>query len=74
MAADSDGSLTAVVICEGNLHDPEFPRKFRHLVTKLKHILQQPKKSKKLKVNKVIRISTFVLKNGIFFSTIYAIY
>ncbi|XP_037913742.1 serine-rich adhesin for platelets isoform X3 [Hermetia illucens] len=53
MAADSDGSLTAVVICEGNLHDPEFPRKFRHLVTKLKHILQQPKKSKKLKVNKV---------------------
>lgn len=52
MAADSDGTLTAVVICEGNLHDPDFPKKFRVLLGKLKNILQQPK-SKKLKVNKV---------------------
>lgn len=53
MAADSDGTLTAVVICEGDLHDPDFPKKFRILLGKLKTILEQPKRSKKLKVNKV---------------------
>lgn len=52
MAADSDGTLKAVVICEGDLHDPEFPRKFRNILGKLKSLLEQPK-AKKLKVNKV---------------------
>lgn len=55
MAADSDGSLTAVVICEGNLSDPDFPKKFRSLLGKLKSILDQTKRKKRLiKVNKVI--------------------
>lgn len=55
MAADSDGSLTAVVICEGDLHDPDFPRKFRALLGKLKSILAEPAKRPKkcIKVNKV---------------------
>lgn len=52
MAADSDGSLTAVVICEGDLHDPEFKNKFRSFLGKLKSLIEQPK-TKKLKVNKV---------------------
>lgn len=52
MAADSDGTLTAVVICEGDVRDPEFPKKFRVLLARLKALLEQPK-SKKLKVNKV---------------------
>lgn len=55
MAADSDGTLTAVVICEGDLHDPSFPKKLKSLLGKLKSILEQPKKKKKLiKINKVI--------------------
>ena len=54
MAADSDGTLTAVVICEGDLHDPEFPKKFKSLLNNLKSILVQPKRKKKLiKVSKV---------------------
>ncbi|KAG4074930.1 hypothetical protein HA402_009355 [Bradysia odoriphaga] len=54
MAADSDGTLTAVVICEGDFHDPDFPKKFKSLLGKLNSILEQPKRSKKLiKVNKV---------------------
>lgn len=52
MAADSDGTLKAVVICEGDLHDPEFPRKLKNILGKLKTLLEQPK-AKKLKVNKV---------------------
>lgn len=60
MAADSDGSLTAVVICEGDLHDPDFPKKFKSLLGKLKSILEQPKRKKKLiKVNKV-RVLFFI--------------
>lgn len=36
MVADSDGqTLTAVVICEGNLTDPDFPDKLSELVGKL---------------------------------------
>lgn len=58
MAADSDGTLTAVVICEGDLHDPEFPKKFKSLLGKLKSILEQPKRKKKfIKVNKVSVLS-----------------
>ncbi|XP_037048652.1 serine-rich adhesin for platelets-like isoform X2 [Bradysia coprophila] len=54
MAADSDGTLTAVVICEGDFHDPDFPKKFKSLLGKLNSILEQPKRKKKLiKVNKV---------------------
>lgn len=52
MAADSDGTLTAVVICEGDLHDPEFPGKLKNLLGKLNSLIEQPK-SKKLKINKV---------------------
>lgn len=54
MAADSDGTLTAVVICEGDFHDPDFPKKFKSLLGRLKSILEQPKRTKKfIKVNKV---------------------
>lgn len=54
MAEDSDGTLEAVVICEGDLHDPDFPKKFRSLLGKLKSILDPPKRRKRfLKVNKV---------------------
>lgn len=55
MAADSDGTLKAVVICEGDLHDPDFPKKFRTLLGKLNSILDPPKRKKRLiKVNKVM--------------------
>lgn len=54
MAEDSDGTLQAVVICEGDLHDPDFPQKFRSLLGKLKSILDPPKRRKRfLKVKKV---------------------
>lgn len=54
MAEDSDGTLKAVVICEGDLHDPDFPQKFRSLLGKLKSILDPPKRRKRfLKVKKV---------------------
>lgn len=54
MAADSDGVLKAVVICEGDLHDPDFPQKFRSLLGQLKSILDPPKRKKRfLKVDKV---------------------
>lgn len=54
MAEDSDGTLKAVVICEGDLHDPDFPLKFRSLLGKLKSILDPPKRRKRfLKVDKV---------------------
>lgn len=54
MAEDSDGTLQAVVICEGDLHDPEFPKKFRALLGNLKQILDPPKRKKRfLKVKKV---------------------
>lgn len=36
MAADSDGDLIeAVVTCEGDLGDPEFPHKFKIIVDRL---------------------------------------
>lgn len=57
MAADSDGSLLAVVICEGDLHDPDFPRNFHTLLGRLTSILDvEPAKtstSKCITVNKV---------------------
>lgn len=59
MAADSDGVLKAVVICEGDLHDPDFPTKFRSLLGQLKSILDPPKRKKRfLKVDKVRLNST----------------
>lgn len=64
MAADSDGSLTAVVICEGDLHDPDFPIKLKSLLSKLTQILApKPKRRKKcIKVNKVRnRITTMLI-------------
>lgn len=63
MAADSDGqTLQAVVICEGDLRDPEFPSKFRHLVGRLNKLLVEKPKSRKLKVNKVGK--NFVLQSS----------
>lgn len=57
MAEDSDGTLKAVVICEGDLHDPDFPQKFRSLVGKLKAIIDPPKRKKRfLKVAKVCQM------------------
>jgi nuclear receptor coactivator 6 len=56
MAADSDGkdnNLTAVVICEGDYHDPTFPQKLNNLVARLNSLVEEQPKSKRLKVNKV---------------------
>lgn len=56
MAADSDGNdknLTAVVICEGDYHDPTFPQKLNTLVSRLNCLIEEQPKSKRLKVNKV---------------------
>lgn len=56
MAEDSDGnenSLTAVVICEGDLRDPSFPQKLNQLVARLNSLIDEQPKSKRLKVNKV---------------------
>nr|XP_050863758.1 putative mediator of RNA polymerase II transcription subunit 26 isoform X2 [Vespula vulgaris] len=53
MAADSDGDLIeTVVTCEGDLGDPEFPRKFKTIVDRLKSLLCK-EKGDGLKVNKV---------------------
>lgn len=62
MAADSDGSLKAVVICEGDLHDPDFPKRLKTLLCKLTQILApKPKRRKKcIKVNKVMFIGFLV--------------
>lgn len=56
MAEDSDGNdknLTAVVICEGDYHDPKFPQKLNKLVARLNSLIDEQPKSKRLKVNKV---------------------
>ena len=54
MAADSDGlNLTAVVICEGDYHDPTFPQKLNNLVQRLNNLIEKQPKSKRLKVAKV---------------------
>ncbi|KAL7029881.1 hypothetical protein ACKWTF_006413 [Chironomus riparius] len=55
MAEDSDGNdnLTAVVICEGDYHDPTFPQKLNKLVACLNSLIDEQPKSKRLKVNKV---------------------
>lgn len=61
MAEDSDGndkSLTAVVICEGDYHDPKFPQKLNKLVARLNSLIDEQPKSKRLKVNKVIFVGS----------------
>lgn len=46
MAADSDGDLIeTVVTCEGDLGDPEFPRKFEIIVDHLNTLLCKGKAS-----------------------------
>ena len=60
MAEDSDGTLQAVVICEGDLHDPDFPQKFRSLLGKLKSILDPPKRRKRFLKVKKVKIETRV--------------
>ncbi|XP_011062126.1 PREDICTED: bromodomain-containing protein DDB_G0270170-like isoform X8 [Acromyrmex echinatior] len=53
MAADSDGDLIeTVVTCEGDLGDPEFPRKFEIIVDHLNTLLCK-KKGDGLRVNKI---------------------
>ena len=62
MAADSDGNdnnLTAVVICEGDYHDPTFPQKLNNLVARLNSLVEEQPKSKRLKVNKVRLVESF---------------
>lgn len=66
MAEDSDGNdknLTAVVICEGDYHDPKFPQKLNKLVARLNSLIDEQPKSKRLKVNKVknFLLSIFLL-------------
>lgn len=40
MVADSDGqTLTAVVICEGNISDPDFPDRLNDIVGKLSSLI-----------------------------------
>lgn len=47
MVADSDGqTLTAVVICEGNLSDPDFPERLQELVDQLATLTQDPDQNK----------------------------
>lgn len=63
MAADSDGdqrnstdgssTLKAVVICEGNLHDPDFQARLDCLVARLTTLVDEPADNGKLKVDKV---------------------
>lgn len=62
MAEDSDGNdnLTAVVICEGDYHDPTFPQKLNKLVACLNSLIDEQPKSKRLKVNKVIFLLKFL--------------
>ncbi|XP_011645750.1 uncharacterized protein LOC105432581 isoform X2 [Pogonomyrmex barbatus] len=53
MAADSDGDLIeTVVTCEGDLGDPEFPRKFEIIVDHLNTLLCK-EKGDGLRVNKI---------------------
>lgn len=64
MAEDSDGndnSLKAVVICEGDYHDPKFPQKLNKLVARLNSLIDEQPKSKRLKVNKVKENSSLSL-------------
>lgn len=49
---DNESNLTAVVICEGDYHDPLFSSKLENIVKKLNHLVEETK-SNKLKVNKV---------------------
>ncbi|KAL9706852.1 hypothetical protein quinque_010370 [Culex quinquefasciatus] len=63
MAADSDGdqrnstdggsTLKAVVICEGNLHDPDFQARLDCLVARLTTLCDEPADNGKLTVDKV---------------------
>ncbi|XP_055540180.1 serine-rich adhesin for platelets isoform X2 [Wyeomyia smithii] len=63
MAADSDGdlqnknnsssTLKAVVICEGNLQDPDFQTRLDALITKLTRLVDEPASNGNLKVDKV---------------------
>lgn len=64
MAADSDGdqrnstdgggsTLKAVVICEGNLHDPDFQARLDCLVARLTTLVDEPADNGKLTVDKV---------------------
>ena len=45
MAADSDGDLIeAVVTCEGDLGDPQFPHKFKIIVDRLNSLVCKGKR------------------------------
>lgn len=45
MAADSDGDLIeTVVTCEGDLGDPDFPRKFQVIVNRLSSLVCKGKR------------------------------
>lgn len=67
MAADSDGDLIeTVVTCEGDLGDPDFPRKFQVIVNRLSSLVCKGKTNiffsqfvKKKKEKKTPRIITF---------------
>lgn len=56
MAADSDGyknDLTAVVICEGDYHDPKFPQQLKNIVARLNSLVDEQPKLRRLKVKEV---------------------
>jgi hypothetical protein len=75
MAEDSDGNdnLTAVVICEGDYHDPTFPQKLNKLVARLNSLIDEQPKSKRLKVNKV-RVELCLKKNKLYDKIIISFY
>lgn len=59
MAADSDGytnDLTAVVICEGDYHDPKFPQQLKNIVARLNSLVDEQPKLRRLKVKEVSEI------------------
>lgn len=64
MVADSDGkTLTAVVICEGNVDDPDFPDKLNALVGQLTTLTKnvETDSDEELKVAKVRYLIFFFL-------------
>lgn len=66
MAADSDGDLIeTVVTCEGDLGDPEFPRKFEIIVDHLNTLLCKGKENLIIYTILIIDINNFFYVNAI---------
>lgn len=65
MAADSDGhSVTTVVTCVGDLHDPDFLHRFDKVLLKLKGILGDELKVCKLEPWNSVRVTLSIPKEA----------